>query len=70
MQLEDTSQQEHGRKQDTCKQLHCVVPFQTDVTKTAKSDVGVRCSDVITNKKGQGRLYDKTQSIVLLCSQN
>lgn len=37
VQLEDTSQQERSRKQDTRKQLHCVVSFQTQVAQTEKS---------------------------------
>lgn len=37
MQLENTSQKECGRKQNACKQLHRVVPLQTQVTKTGGS---------------------------------
>lgn len=37
VQLEDTGQQEGGRKQNPCKQLHRVVSFQTQVSKTDSS---------------------------------
>lgn len=37
VQLEDTGQQEGSRKQNPCKQLHRVVPFQAQVSKTGSS---------------------------------
>lgn len=36
MQLEDASQQEDSRKQNTSKQLHCAVPLQTQVTESGE----------------------------------
>lgn len=47
VQLQDTGQQEGSRKQNTCKQLHCVVPFQTQVSKTDNSYITM-CNLIIS----------------------